>query len=493
MAAVQDDYEPQNGSPVVDFERAGASNIRLNVRNFGPVALADIDVKPLTVFIGPNNSGKSYIALLIYVLSKALTAQFSGFFPFSTIRAFRDYFYAEFDKNGAFVSFSDIAESDQVSLKREMDILVSRVEQSILANLTEYFGVGDLARLGRAGSSPDSFEARVVSPTADESGFVRISTEDQLGTIRVNRPVLESLRIPVWRNNKILPEELKMRFAAEQLWAQLASEHGFRETSEYYLPPARSGILTTWPLVTSMAIGAVRQRLGPEPIQLAALSGVVGDFLQHLLTNFMADGSLGQSREGGMDRVLEVLEGDILQGSVSIKTAPSESGLLQYEGATVVIPVQSASSMVAELAPLDLWVRQMVRPGDFLIIDEPEAHLHPRNQRHMARVLVRLVRAGVRVICPTHSSLIVHQLSNHILAANAPDAERKRLGFTEDDVLESSEIGVYLFDNAGQDGTIVRPVEITEDFGISEDEFVAVAEQIGDESYRLAAAGSPGS
>ncbi len=487
------DQEMANGFRARKPETNAPPNMHLMVRNFGPVARADIDLKPLTVFIGPNNSGKSYIAQLIYVLSRATTAQSGRLFPFNSSISFRDYLRAEFDKAGESAPFSDLTQKDQFRLKEELDFLVTRVEQSLLANLTEYFGVDDVAKLRRAGSSSESFEASVVSPSLNDSGFVRISAEDQVGTIRVNRPALESMRIPVWKHTDVLPKELRMDFAAEQLWAQFAFAYGFREASEYYLPPARSGILTTWPLVTSMAIGAVRRRLGPEPIQLAALSGVVGDFLQHLLTNFMAEGSRSQSRESGMERVLDVLEGDILQGSVSIKTAPSESGLLQYEGATIVIPVQSASSMVAELAPLDLWVRQIVRPGDLLIIDEPEAHLHPQNQRHMARVLVRLVRAGVRVVCPTHSSLIVHQLSNHILAASAPNVERERLGFTEDDVLESSEIGVYLFDNAGQDGTIVRPVEITDDFGISEDEFVAVAEQIGDESYRLAAAGLPGS
>ena len=29
-----------------------------------------MDLKPLTVFIGPNNSGKSYMSLLVYALSR---------------------------------------------------------------------------------------------------------------------------------------------------------------------------------------------------------------------------------------------------------------------------------------------------------------------------------------------------------------------------------------------------------------------------------------
>ena len=36
------------------------------VRDFGPIARAEIDLKPLTVLIGPNNTGKSYLALAVY-------------------------------------------------------------------------------------------------------------------------------------------------------------------------------------------------------------------------------------------------------------------------------------------------------------------------------------------------------------------------------------------------------------------------------------------
>ena len=45
---------------------------RVAVKDFGPIAEASVELKPLTVFIGPNNSGKSYLALTIYCLSRPL-------------------------------------------------------------------------------------------------------------------------------------------------------------------------------------------------------------------------------------------------------------------------------------------------------------------------------------------------------------------------------------------------------------------------------------
>ena len=49
--------------------------IGLKVTNFGPIVEADIELRPLTVFVGPSNTGKSYLAILIY----ALHSLFAGY------------------------------------------------------------------------------------------------------------------------------------------------------------------------------------------------------------------------------------------------------------------------------------------------------------------------------------------------------------------------------------------------------------------------------
>ena len=45
-------------------------NIHLAVQNFGPIARADIALRPLTVFVGESNTGKTYLAALIYALHR---------------------------------------------------------------------------------------------------------------------------------------------------------------------------------------------------------------------------------------------------------------------------------------------------------------------------------------------------------------------------------------------------------------------------------------
>ena len=43
-------------------------NVYINVKNFGPIEKAEIALRPLTVFVGESNTGKTYLAALIYAL-----------------------------------------------------------------------------------------------------------------------------------------------------------------------------------------------------------------------------------------------------------------------------------------------------------------------------------------------------------------------------------------------------------------------------------------
>ena len=59
--------------------------VEISVRNFGPIAEADLDLRPLTVFVGPSNTGKTYLSVLIYALHR-IFGDFSGFPLSHTLR-----------------------------------------------------------------------------------------------------------------------------------------------------------------------------------------------------------------------------------------------------------------------------------------------------------------------------------------------------------------------------------------------------------------------
>ena len=59
------------------------------VRDFGPIAHAEVELKPLTVLIGANNTGKSYLALAIYSLSRAIAGINPRYGPLRSRRQYR--------------------------------------------------------------------------------------------------------------------------------------------------------------------------------------------------------------------------------------------------------------------------------------------------------------------------------------------------------------------------------------------------------------------
>ena len=85
----------------------------------------------------------------------------------------------------------------------------------------------------------------------------------------------------------------------------------------------------------------------------------------------------------------------------------------------------NASSMVSELAPVVLYLRYVVNPGDLLIIEEPESHLHPAMQVEFIRNLAAAVQSGIRVLITTHSEWVLEEVANLVSISNLPGDRRK--------------------------------------------------------------------
>ena len=142
------------------------------------------------------------------------------------------------------------------------------------------------------------------------------------------------------------------------------------------------------------------------------------------------------------------------------------------------LPLMNSSSMVSEMAPVVLYLRYIVEPGDLLIIEEPESHLHPEMQVAFTRQLASVVKSGIRVIITTHSEWVLEELANLVLLSELPkDARRDIPG--SDLALTPDEVGAWLFNpNTAVGGSVVEEIRLDKDSGTFPARYGVVTEDL---------------
>lgn len=79
-----------------------------------------------------------------------------------------------------------------------------------------------------------------------------------------------------------------------------------------------------------------------------------------------------------------------------------------------------------------------------LFVEEPEIHLHPSAQVEMVRILAMLVHEGFRVVITTHSLNVIYALNNFMQASRLGDTVEQ--GVPEPEVrLKPQDVSVYAF------------------------------------------------
>lgn len=112
------------------------------------------------------------------------------------------------------------------------------------------------------------------------------------------------------------------------------------------------------------------------------------------------------------------------------------------------IPLYLASSSARCIVDIYFYLKHLAKEGDVLIIDEPESHLTLRNQRLMAKLIAAIVNIGIKVFVTTHSDFLIKELNNLILLSNDFEGKenwitKNRKNYSENDNLKSSSISVY--------------------------------------------------
>jgi predicted ATPase len=139
--------------------------------------------------------------------------------------------------------------------------------------------------------------------------------------------------------------------------------------------------------------------------------------------------------------------------------------------------------MVSELSAIYL-LSGALKEGWWLVVEEPEAHVHPTGQMGIARFMAKLARLGVNVMATTHSDIIALKLAQMVGLAGLTPEERERLGYRGDEYLTKEELALYSFEP--EDGSIARKVEVSETGEVSSlPTYTNVLEEMYGEAVRL--------
>ena len=303
--------------------------VEIAVRNFGPIPEGTVDLRPLTVFLGPSNTGKTYFATLVYALHGACGGN---------------------------------ATPVAASLETE------------LAKCFDLDAISDLRRVTREKSHDMTISLMARNGTEDNWGIQMTASDKGFTLVGAPSPACDSV-------------------------------FKWGEGNRYYLPATRSGLMERHGFIVSSLVGGTERF--PE---IPTLSVALAEFLQRIMVKKVGNGN-------PLTPIADALESDVLGGEILAKLSPTGHPDFRYrpKGLKAEMRLSQAASMVSELAPLVLSLRRGIVPGDFLIIEEPEAHLHLDAQADMAVTLARIVRTGVKVIVTTHSEWLLDELANLIL------------------------------------------------------------------------------
>ena len=403
----------------------------LHVEDFAGIEKADIEVSPLTLFVGDNNSGKSYLLSLIYGLMCADDVLSDLCEDSAEYRACAEWLEKALEQGKQ-------SESDDEEIP--FDDYAYAIFESLFNHILECNRDSILKSIFKQDISIGKFSVTFQRRT-DEMLSV-------YNAVMVNFPF--AVYPPYIFNEKA--DRQQVIYELLRLLLQALIKQGDPDEQICFLPTSRTGFLLTYP---ALAKDAFVRAYGPNKRRKVDLSLIkpFTDFLGNLTTVNVDD--ISETYQP----IIGFMERHIIHGKILVSNdLPLPEFYYLPENMETSLPMYLSSDVVKEIAPLILILQYKV--VDALFIEEPEMSLHPKLQQMMARTLIKLVNAGTPVFAATHSDTILQHVNNMVKLNNLPEARKRtlaeRFGFDPDDPISADKISVYQFDGQDNGKTAVR-------------------------------------
>ena len=442
---------------------------RLKVSGYGKIESAEIEAAPLTLFVGDNNSGKSYLMSLLWGIrnlgGELLYAGDASEKTESDDRLLcwvKKQIEAAREQGVHTVLASEIGDELQIVLQERIhqnrDKFVKAIFNSSDVEIEEL----QIELTGLADISLDF----IVREYGRNMGVAITNT----GNDGVELALSEKERA-----TGILEEKTGRYFVNTLMALVLDSHGGFNR--EIYFPAARTGFMLTKDIINKVS-RRTTFNVAEEQEAMVPFVRPINQFLD--VINDLAFN--GESNEDFAE-IAQYLEGSMADGTVEMSALPNKEAMYVPNGKTSGMPLRITSAVVTELSPLILVLKHK-RYVDALFYEEPEMCLHPQLQQKMGRVLCKMVNAGVQMNVTTHSDIILQHVNNMIRLSGREDREEicHQLGYTARDLLSPQKVKVYQLKAVAGGKTKVEELNCGEN-GFAVPTFNDALDRIMDEAY----------
>ena len=464
--------------------------VTFTFRNIGPIENADLELGDLTIIAGRNNTGKTYVAYTLYGFLKTWET-----WPGPALQPRKARAAERSRRSERFPTFEQI--STQVEERGHAEVPVdraalSRERREAVAALTRGFSERKLADV--FGSSPGEFEGASIDVKLDAEPPRPARSSD--GTEPVDAPSIrydgaQLVVVPDQPEGKLY----KPAVQRWRLWRQylhfLLPEFS---TVPFVLSAERFGISLFYKELDfrKSQVVDLLQKYGDgkskdDDFPFVLLDKNVSRYARPVKDNIDYTRSIPDLRklksevhdDKFFSGIRKLMNGYYAASGDEIEFRSADRGDRRF-----AIPLHLASSSARGLSDLYFFLRHAARRNHLLIIDEPESHLDTANQVLFARLLARLIPAGLKVLLTTHSDYLVKEINNLIMLSSSFASKArviKRLGYTKADRLKPERIRAYM----AAENTMVKCQ--VDSFGIDMPHFDETIDKINNVASELAA------
>lgn len=391
--------------------------IKVRIDQLGRIRDSEILVSPLMVFSGESGLGKSYLALLCHYFFELLinTSRLNHFFVDNNI-----------DFNVLSKDFKDAGTALEIK-KQDLEAWMAKDAILYLRYMLGYDGISGQIEITLPESVPDTM---AFTYKKELTGLV---DEEEIYTILS----LGNLRFRIQEKTQF--DESPFAFLLRFVMIDYIFGNYQMLDSTFVLPPSRGPILTE---------------------QIIPTTGMYSEFL-----NDMAGLNRIKPRPDTASEIVLKLFRTILEGEVN-----KEETTYIYTTNDASMPVSAAAASIREIAPLQILAKKQDVSRCAILVEEPEAHLHPLKQRMMADIIGALSHNGAIMQITTHSDYFLRRLNELIMFAKAkkttddPDKLRtlsEKVNIIEDMSIDESIIGAYLLRKQADNTSIAVKQDIS--------------------------------